>query len=204
MSNCTCPIGRVGSCTQLQEKWQEPDLFAAQRVPKLHTKPVNRCPVCSKAVFFCALPNQGRVYFDELRPRWRKHDCTDSSSSFNVGAFETGEHAWAQVEELVVSSVAASVLRLSGLLRSKRFVTFIPTNSLSDYVDPAPHLRESFLQARMRFNGGADLVLVTLELRPEILTGFATAERAKKSAPGNKLVAHSALVSHPRRSRGQC
>jgi hypothetical protein len=41
------------------------------------SKPNALCPVCSANVFFYKSPFGGRVYFDELRPPWPKHPCTD-------------------------------------------------------------------------------------------------------------------------------
>ncbi len=179
-SNCDCPIGRVGSATPVRDKRTELDLFSFRHVPPLRIKPIIRCPVCSKSVFFCALPNEGRVYFDEIGSPWTKHSCTDKLSSFNQGALDSGKDAWSSVDNVIVESAEPGAIRLAGFLRGKDFVAFIRIDSLSDRRDPENHLRQSFLHARIRHNGDSDLVLLTPELRPELIPSFACAARAEK------------------------
>ncbi len=43
-----------------------------------YVNPNARCPVCAASVFFYQSPYGGRVFFDELRPPWPKHPCTDN------------------------------------------------------------------------------------------------------------------------------
>jgi hypothetical protein len=43
--------------------------------------PNTKCPECRCAVYFLKLSNGGRIFFDEIRPPWPKHPCTDINYS---------------------------------------------------------------------------------------------------------------------------
>lgn len=184
-SNCNCPIGRIGSAMTVDDRGAEPDLLSHRLVPPLYIKPIVRCPVCSKTVFFCALPKEGRVFFDSIGKPWKKHECTDKFSDFNLGSLDDRKCSWSPVENVTVALAEYRVARLAGYLRGENFVTFIRISSLSDSQTPEKHLLRSFVQARRRANGGSDLVLLTPEMRPDLIRGFVSALDAFNSAePG--------------------
>lgn len=192
--NCDCGFGGDSHLTKGTPNAEvDQDLFSVPRIPRHYTKPNARCPVCSASVFFYTLENNGRVFFDEIGPPWPKHACTagaaepdptsagDGSSLRRQAQGRSADGGWRRLTQVAVEVAEQNTLRLSGKLEGQDLVAFVRSDVFGDMSAPATYLGESYIQTRPSRTSRFDLALLTPELRPILIVGFATAADAASS-----------------------
>jgi len=116
---CTCGWGGGYSSgysfdlKKIVSKYQNfPQVPSIQNIYESYVNPNASCPVCGRHVYFYQSPYGGRVFFDELKPPWPKHSCTDMNSvpkpivgkiSIVPKEIKSSSKAW---EPFIISSVS--------------------------------------------------------------------------------------------------
>lgn len=182
--NCDCGFGgTTGLRSPRTSSAETSDLFAVPKVPRRYTKPNERCAFCDAPVFFRRLANGGRVYFDDPGSPWRKHPCTDRTSTSYLGPFGDAKDGWPQVTKLFAETIGPDCLRLTGQFVGRHWHTFVKRDDLGLGPMSASDLGRSFVQAKPALEGKFSLAVLTPDLKRRLVACYPTAASASLDQP---------------------
>ncbi len=162
--NCNCGFGRGQGASRRRERVPELDLFVP-KVPRRYTKANDQCSFCEAPVFFRALVNGGRAYFEGPGSPWTKHPCLDQNSSKFLGTVADSKSNWPQLFEPSASQAGSSFLALRGKLRGVNWTGYLKVQQLQAIGLDVACLHDCFIQVRESSPGVFDLALLTEDLR---------------------------------------
>jgi len=162
--NCNCGFGRGQGASRRRERVPELDLFVP-KVPRRYTKANDQCSFCEAPVFFRALVNGGRAYFEGPGSPWTKHPCLDQDSSKFLGTVADSESNWPQLFEPSASQAGSGFLALRGRLRGANWTAYLKVQQLQAIGLDVACLHDCFIQVHESSPGVFDLALLTEGLR---------------------------------------
>lgn len=173
--NCNCGFGRGQGASRKRERVPVPDLFVP-KVPRHYTKANDQCSFCEAPVFFRALVNGGRAYFEGPGSPWTKHPCLDQDSSKFLGTVADSESNWPQLFEPYASQAGSGFLALQGRLRGANWTGYLKVQQLQEIGLDVACLHDCFIQVRESSPGVFDLAFLTEDLRRFVAKACATKE----------------------------
>jgi hypothetical protein len=162
--NCNCGFGRGQGASRRRERVPELDLFVP-KVPRRYTKANDQCSFCEAPVFFRALVNGGRAYFEGPGSPWTKHPCLDQDSSKFLGTVADSESNWPQLFDPSTSQAGSGFLALRGRLRGANWTGYLKVQQLQAIGLDVACLQDCFIQVHESSPGVFDLALLTEGLR---------------------------------------
>lgn len=178
-----CPCGFCQPRGLAKESQVTTDLISVVGTSYSYTIPIP-CPICGGAVFLYQSEHGGRVFFDELGPRWPKHPCTDrarsvplsvstaTDESLSTRRYSWQEAGWLPITDVIVESAGSTDVRLSGKHNSQLITIYIPVATIADGTDPVAAIAHSPVHARRTVDGAFEVAFLTQDLRPGLTKAF--------------------------------